>query len=193
MQFCKSIHLIEVVQKSVYYLGSCTLKNSLISKYIPNAEWHNFEVLKRKALSICWGYTMMIWKLVQISGHSASFSYFWQSPSSTSHQQPLVSWKFGSLVLLFKTGSYLSQSLTYMCVCLYWYDFYDITNKNNFDFPCGLFGWHEFEFGFGFERAQIQILCLDNLKELDLDLAKSILDFRDPNPWIWNTLPNPRI
>ena len=119
MQFCKSIHLIEVVQKSVYYLGSCSLKNSLISKYIPNAEWHNFEVLKRKALSICWGYTMMIWKLVQISGHSASFSYFWQSPSSTSHQQPLVSWKFGSLVLLFKTGSYLSQSLTYMCVCVY--------------------------------------------------------------------------
>ena len=125
MQFCKSIHLIEVVQKSVYYLGSCTLKNSLISKYIPNAEWHNFEVLKRKALSICWGYTMMIWKLVQISGHSASFSYFWQSPSSTSHQQPLVSWKFGSLVLLFKTGSYLSQSLTYMCVyILVWFLWY---------------------------------------------------------------------
>lgn len=67
----------------------------------------------------------MIWKLVQISGHSASFSNFWQSPSSlTSHQQPLVSWKFWFLVLLFKTRSYLSQSLTYMIyayMCMYIY------------------------------------------------------------------------
>ena len=35
----------------------------------------------------------------------------------------------------------------------------------------GLFGWHEF--GFGFEGAQIQILCLGKLKEMDSDLASN--------------------
>ena len=41
-----------------------------------------------------------------------------------------------------------------------------------------MFGWHKFGFRFGFEGAQIQILCLDNLKELDLDLAQIHLGFQ---------------
>ena len=40
----------------------------------------------------------------------------------------------------------------------------------------GLFGWHEF--GFGFVWTQIQIHCLDKLKELDLDLAQIHLGFQ---------------
>ena len=41
-------------------------------------------------------------------------------------------------------------------------------------FPNGLFGWHRF----GFEWVQIQILCLDKLKELNLNLAQIHLGFQ---------------
>ena len=55
----------------------------------------------------------------------------------------------------------------------------------------GLFGWHEF--GFGFEGAQIQIqiqtLCLGKLKEMDSDLASNpIRIWIGPNPCISNIL-----
>ena len=56
----------------------------------------------------------------------------------------------------------------------------------------GMFGWHKFGFGFGFEEAQIQIFCLDNLKELDLDLAQIHLGFQGSKSMDLKYLQKPR-
>ena len=65
----------------------------------------------------------------------------------------------------------------------------------NFDylkFFNGMFGWHKFGFGFGFEETQIQIFCLDNLKELDLDLAQIHLGFQGSKSMDLKYLQKPR-
>ena len=56
----------------------------------------------------------------------------------------------------------------------------------------GLFGWHEFGFGFGFEGAQIQILYLGKLKKMDSDLAQIHLGFQGSKSMDLNSSHKPK-